>query len=225
MKPPRDIPAPTTAAAPAARAARPEPVLLLISAPSGGGKTTVCQQLLAAVPDLTRIVTCTTRAPRPGETDGEDYHFLGLEEFERRVAAGEFLEHAQVYGHRYGTLRSEVAARLRSGRDVLLTVDVQGAASIRECAAADAELRAALVTVFLTPSSVEVLAERLARRGHDAPAVVARRLTAARREVADWHRFDYLVLSSTVAEDLRRVRAIYEAEKMRSRRSVAPTGA
>lgn len=224
MKPPMVIPAAANRAAQAGRTHPPQPVLLLISAPSGGGKTTVCQQLLATVPDLTRIVTCTTRSRRPGETDGVDYHFLGIKEFERRVAAGEFLEHAQVYGNRYGTLRSEVAARLRSGRDVLLTVDVQGAASIREHAAADAELEAALVTVFLTPSSVEVLAARLARRGHDAPAVVARRLAAVRDEVAEWHRFDYLVLSSTVEEDLRRVRAIYEAEKMRSRRSAAPAG-
>ncbi len=224
MKPPMAIPAQADRAAHARRGHPPQPVWLLISAPSGGGKTTVCQQLLATVPGLTRVVTCTTRPRRPGETDGVDYHFLGLEEFERRVAAGEFLEHAQVYGNRYGTLRNEVTARLRSGRDVLLTVDVQGAASIREHAAADAELGAALVTVFLTPPSVEVLAERLARRGHDAPDVVARRLAAVRDEVAEWHRFDYLVPSSTVEEDLRRVRAIYEAEKMRSRRSAAPAG-
>ncbi len=211
-------------AAPAERPAPPDPVLLLISAPSGGGKTTVCQQLLATVPDLARIVTCTTRPPRPGEKDGADYHFLPLEEFERRVAIGAFLEHAQVYGHHYGTLRQEVVTRLRSGRDVLLTVDVQGAASIRGCAAADAELRAALVTVFLTPASVDVLAERLTRRGHDAPEVIARRLATARREVAEWHRFDYLVPSSTVEADLRRVRSIYEAEKLRTRRSAAPAG-
>lgn len=223
-----NLPMATAAAAdhatPTRRGNPPQPVLLLISAPSGGGKTTVCQQLLATVPSLTRIVTCTTRPRRPGETDGVDYHFLGTAEFERRVAAGEFLEHAQVYGNRYGTLRSEVTERLRSGRDVLLTVDVQGAASIREHAAAEAALGAALATIFLTPPSVEVLAERLARRGHDAPDVVARRLAAVRDEVAEWHRFDYLVLSSTVEEDLRRVRAIYEAEKMRSRRAAAPAG-
>jgi guanylate kinase len=194
------------------------PVLLLISAPSGGGKTTVCQQLLASVPGLGRAITCTTRPPRPGERDGVDYHFLTFEAFERQRAEGAFLEAAQVYGHRYGTLKREVGERLRQAQDVLLNVDVQGAASIRALARTDAELGAALVTVFLTPASVEVLAERLARRGQDAPEVVARRLAEARQEIAAWKQFDYLVLSSSVAEDLRRVRSILEVEKMRSRR-------
>ncbi len=195
-----------------------KPVLLLISAPSGGGKTTVCQQLLATVPGLHRVITCTTRAPRPGESHGSDYYFLAPEDFERRLAAGEFLEHAQVYGFRYGTLKREVLDRLRGAQDVLLNVDVQGAANIRALAQTDPELRESLVTVFLTPDSVTVLAERLARRGHDHPDVVARRLAEAQREVSAWRDFDYLVLSTTVAEDLRRVNAILEAEKLRSRR-------
>lgn len=193
-------------------------VLLLISAPSGGGKTTVCKQLLASVPDLERVVTCTTRPPRPGERDGVDYHFLTLAAFEEQVAGGAFLEHAQVYGHRYGTRKREVLERLRQAQDVLLNVDVQGAASIRSLARAEAELGAALVTVFLTPPSVDVLAERLARRGQDPTEVVARRLAEARVEIAAWRQFDYLVISSTVAEDLRRVRSILDAEKMRARR-------
>jgi guanylate kinase len=201
-----------------------QPVLLLISAPSGGGKTTVCQQLLAAVPGLARVVTCTTRAPRPGERDGRDYHFLSPETFERQVAAGEFLEHAVVYGHQYGTRRAEVLDLLQAGRDVLLNVDVQGAASIRALAA-DPALRAALVTVFLTPPSIEILAERLRRRGQDAPAVVQRRLAEARREIAEWRHFDYLVLSASVAEDLRRVQAILEAEKLRTTRRPPGPGA
>lgn len=195
------------------------PVLLLISAPSGGGKTTVCQQLLATVPGLERVVTCTTRPPRRGEQDGVDYHFLTLATFEARLARGAFLEHAEVYGHRYGTLKDEVLARLREARDVLLNVDVQGAANIRHLARTDRELRAALVTVFLTPPSVAVLAERLSRRGQDAPEVVKRRLAAARREIAAWAEFDYLVVSSTVAEDLRRVRGIFESEKLRTGRT------
>jgi len=194
------------------------PVLLLISAPSGGGKTTVCQQLLASVPGLQRAITCTTRAPRPGERDGVDYHFLTLEAFERQMAEAAFLEQAQVYGHRYGTWKREVFERLRQAQDVLLNVDVQGAASIRTLAQADAELGAALVTVFLAPASVDVLAERLARRGQDPPEVVARRLAKAREEIAAWRDFDYLVESSTVAEDLRRVRSIFEVERMRTRR-------
>lgn len=193
-------------------------VLLVISAPSGGGKTTVCQRLLAATPGLTRAVTCTTRRPRPGERDGVDYHFLDAAEFHRRVANNEFLEHAVVYGEQYGTLKASVCERLRQGQDVLLNVDVQGAASIRRLAAEDAELGAALVTVFLTPASLSVLAERLRRRDQDPPEVIARRLAAAESEIAQWRSFDYLVVSSSIDEDLRRVRLIFEAEKLRTRR-------
>lgn len=127
------------------------PLLILISAPSGGGKTTLCHQLLAARPGMTRAVTCTTRAPREGERDGVDYYFLNAESFLKRVQAGNFLEHATVYGNSYGTLKSEVLGRMRQGQDVLLNVDVQGAATIREKAQEDQELRRSLVSVFLTP--------------------------------------------------------------------------
>jgi guanylate kinase len=197
-------------------------LLVLISAPSGGGKTTLCQQLLAARPDLTRAITCTTRAPRDGERDGEDYHFLTPEAFLLRAQAGECLEHATVYDHRYGTLKSEVLGRLREGRDVLLNVDVQGAATIRACAREDPELRRALVSVFLTPASVVVLEARLRRRATDSAAVIAKRLSAAREEIAQWQQFDYLLISDTIPEDLRRMLAIVEAEKLRAGRARPP---
>lgn len=198
------------------------PLLVLISAPSGGGKTTVCQQLLAARPQMTRAVTCTTRAPRPGEEDGVDYYFLDAGSFLKRVQAGNFLEHATVYGHSYGILKAEVLGRLRQGRDVLLNVDVQGAATIRAKSAEDPELRQALVTVFLTPPSLEVLEGRLRNRGTDASGVIQKRLSVARQEIAQWKNFDYLLLSSSIEEDLRRMLAIIEAEKMRSARAQAP---
>jgi len=132
--------------------------------PSGGGKTTLCQQLLSARPDMTRAITCTTRALRPGEKNGVDYYFFEPPEFQRRGQAGEFIEHATVFGHSYGILRSELLDKLRCGRDVLLNVDVQGAATIRDRALADPELKRALVTVFLTPPSIAVLEERLKKR-------------------------------------------------------------
>src|SRR3954451_24544183 len=143
------------------------PMLILISAPSGGGKTTLCQQLLAARPGMTRVVTCTTRPPRDGEQDTVDYFFLDAASFLKRVQAGNFLEHATVYGHSYGTLKSEVLGKLRQGKDVLLSVDVQGAATIRERAEEDPELKRALVPVFLTPPSLDILEERLKKRGTD----------------------------------------------------------
>src|SRR5215204_5717317 len=108
-------------------------LLFVISAPSGGGKTTLCKELLAARQDMTRAITCTTREKRAGEKDGVDYYFLDSTTFLRRVQAGHFLEHATVYGNSYGTLRSEVLDKLRGGHDVLLNIDVQGAASIRDC--------------------------------------------------------------------------------------------
>jgi len=198
------------------------PLVVVISAPSGGGKTTLCQQLLAARPQMTRAVTCTTRPPRAGERDGVDYYFLDAGSFLKRVQAGNFLEHATVYGHSYGTLQAEVLGKLRQGKDVLLNVDVQGAASIREKALEVPELKGALVSVFLTPPSLSILEERLQRRGTDAPAVIQKRLSVARQEIAHWRHFDYLLLSASVEEDLRRMLAIIEAEKMRSGRAEAP---
>ena len=198
------------------------PLLVLISAPSGGGKTTIAQQLLAARPQMTRAVTCTTRPPRAGERDGVDYYFLDAASFLKRVQAGNFLEHATVYGNSYGTLKSEVLGKLRQGKDVLLSVDVQGASTIRERAKEDPELRKSLVSVFLTPRSLEVLEARLKRRGTDSPAAIQKRLGVAKQELAQWKNFDYLLISTTIQEDLRLLLAIVEAEQMRVERVQAP---
>jgi guanylate kinase len=197
-------------------------LLLVLSAPSGGGKTTLCQQLLASHPNFTRAITCTTRAPRPGETDGVDYYFLDAETFLKRVQAGHFLEHATVYGYSYGNLKSEVLGKLRLGKDVLLTVDVQGAATIRARAQQEPGLQRALVTVFLTPPSLEELDRRLRKRNTDSEAVRMRRLGLAKQEIAQWKNFDYLIVSTTVEEDLRRMQVIIEAEKMRQCRVTPP---
>ncbi|HEX3624392.1 MAG TPA: guanylate kinase [Verrucomicrobiae bacterium] len=198
------------------------PLLLLISAPSGGGKTTLVQQLLRARRNMVRAVTCTTRAPRPGEKNGVDYYFLEPADFLRRVQAGNFLEHATVYGNSYGLLKSELLSKLRAGKDVLLNVDVQGAASIRESAQSEPELRDALVTVFLTPTSLAEIDRRLKKRGADSPDGVRRRVAAAKQEVAQWKNFDYLLISGRKEEDLRLALAIVEAEKMKIERATAP---
>ncbi len=195
------------------------PVLFLISAPSGGGKTTVCGALLAANPGLKRVITCTTRPPRAGEVNGVDYHFFEPAEFDRRVAAGEFLEHARVYEKSYGTLKSSVTDLLASGSDVLLNIDVQGAASVRRVVAGDPVLAAALVTVFLTPSTRAELERRLRGRGADAEDAIARRMTEAAVEIARWGEFDYLVVSGSQADDARRMQSIYEAERLRTDRA------
>jgi guanylate kinase len=198
------------------------PLLVVISAPSGGGKTTLCRNLLAARRDMARAITCTTRCPRPGEKDGVDYYFLDAASFGKKVRAGKFLEHATVYGQSYGTLKSEVLDKLRSGSDVLLNVDVQGAAEIRAQAQADPELGRALVSVFLAPPSMAILEGRLRNRGTDAAAVIERRLGVARQEIAQWKNFDYLLLSGTIPEDLARMQAILQAEKLRTGRAMPP---
>ena len=198
------------------------PLLILISAPSGAGKTTLCELLLAHQSQMTRAITCTTRPPRPGERDGVDYHFFTAEEFLKRLHAGNFIEHATVYGNSYGILKSELLGKLREGKDVLLNVDVQGAATIREQARTEPVLRRALVTIFLTTPSVAVLEQRLKKRGADAVAVIRKRLAVARQEIAQWKNFDYLLISGSKPEDLRRALAIIESEKMRSARSAAP---
>lgn len=198
------------------------PLLVVISAPSGGGKTTLCNQLLAARPEMARAITCTTREPRGDEKDGVDYYFLDAGSFLKRVQAGNFLEHATVYGQSYGTLKSEVLGKLRAGKDVLLNIDVQGAAAVRKCAEEDPELKRALVTVFLTPATLAILEARLQKRGTDNATAIQKRLGVARQEIAQWKNFDYLIISRGIADDVRNMQAIIEAEKMQTARSVAP---
>lgn len=197
-------------------------LLIVLSAPSGAGKTTLGDNLLGKRTDIVRAVTCTTRAPRPGEEHGVHYYFFSLEEFEQRVAAGEFLEHAHVYKNRYGTLKSEVLGKLRAGQDVLLTIDVQGAASVRKLAQADAELAQSLVTVFLTPPSRAELEARLNGRGTETPEVLARRLQEADVELEQAPLFDYLLLSETREKDLAALESIIASEHRRTKRLGLP---
>lgn len=177
-------------------------LLVVVSGPSGVGKTTVVDRLLSR-PGFTRAVTATTRAPRPGEQDGRDYHFLAGDEFEKRVRAGRFLEHAVVHGNRYGTPREEVEAILAEGGVCLLNVDVQGAASLR------GTVEPALF-VFLRPPSLEALAARLARRGTESEAAAARRLAAAAEEMAREGEFDATVVNDDLERAVEEIAARIE---------------
>jgi len=170
---------------------------------------------LAVEPNLRRTVTCTTRSPRPGERDTVDYHFFSPAEFAHRAEAGQFLECANVYGNRYGTLKSTVLDELRAGHDVLLAIDVQGAASVRKIARRDPELQPALVTVFLTPPNLSELAHRLRSRAADSEEVIARRLATAETEIAEIPNYEYVVVSRTRPEDLTNLRSILIAERCR----------
>ena len=159
--------------------------ILVITGPSGVGKGTLIKGLLERVPGLQLAVSATTRRPRAGEVNGVDYHFLSEEDFDRRVAAGEFVEHAEYAGNRYGTLKSELS---RPARAIVLEIDVQGARQVRE-ALPDAKL------IFIEPPSFEALADRLMQRGSDSPEQIERRLAAAREEIAARDEFDHHIVN------------------------------
>lgn len=187
--------------------------MLMLSGPSGVGKTTVGKRLLEENADLRKVVTCTTREPRDGEARGVDYHFLSYEEFMRAIAEGEFLEHAEVYGWKYGTRHNDVWSQLEGGMDVLLVNDVQGAETIRELAVGDELLGSALVTVCLVTETLEGLKARLEERGKDGLEVIQQRLVEAEREIARAEDFDHTLVSGTREEDWQRVQEIYERSK------------
>jgi guanylate kinase len=199
------------------------PLLIVLSAPSGAGKTTLSEGLLKRQRNIRRAVTCTTRKPRSGEKDGRDYYFFTAEEFLKRVQSGHFLEHATVYGNSYGTLKSEVLNHIRVGHDVLLAVDVQGAAAIRKHAQSEPELARSLVEVFILPPSLEELRRRLEDRATDPQEVIRRRLNEARNEIAQWKNYDYVIESASKKGDLDRLSAIYVAERLKQSRQATPS--
>lgn len=189
---------------------------MLVSGPAGSGKTTLCDRLTAAFPqEIARAVTCTTRAPRGNERNGVDYYFLSREDFENGVAAGEFLEHAHVHSHLYGVRFAQVRELLSAGRNVVLNLDVQGAATLRGVAAGDPFFRSALITLFVMPPSVEELRSRLTGRGTDSADEIERRMTVALEEMARAGEFDYCLVSSDRESDFQKISAVYTAAKMR----------
>jgi guanylate kinase len=183
-------------------------ILFVVSSPSGGGKGTLIQRVLNKVPNLSYSVSFTTRAPRNGELDGREYFFVAPEKFEEMVAAGEFLEWARVHGKLYGTLRQQVAREISEGRDIILEVDVQGAASVRN-------LMADSVSIFILPPSFEVLRERLQKRGTDSPEELDLRLRNAPTELQDYSAFQYVIINDDADRAADEMIAIVQAERAR----------
>jgi guanylate kinase len=192
-------------------------ILFVVSAPSGAGKTTLVERI-RRTPNLFYSVSCTTRTPRAGEIDGQDYRFLSDANFRERVAKGDFVEHAQVHGDHYGTLREPIVTNLEIGRDVLIDIDTQGAAVIRNCG--DPLIRDALADVFIMPPDLEELRKRLLKRGTETAQQIDSRLATAAREMEHWRDYRYTIISGSVEEDLQRFRQIMEAESYLSRRLI-----
>jgi guanylate kinase len=189
-------------------------LLLVISSPSGAGKTSLSRRLAAGHAEIDLSISATTRAPRPGETDGREYHFVTREAFDAEVAAGAFLEWAEVHEHRYGTPRAPVEAALDAGRDVLFDIDWQGAASVAAALPKDT------VRLFILPPTMEALSARLHGRAQDALDVIARRLARARGEIARWRDYDYVIVNDDFERAYAEIEAIYLAERLRRERNL-----
>jgi len=189
-------------------------LMLVLSSPSGAGKTTLSRRLLQSDPDIVMSVSATTRAPRPNEIEGQDYFFVSPEDFAAMVAAGDFLEHATVFGNRYGTPRAAVMAALEAGKDVLFDIDWQGTQQLKQQARDD------LASVFVVPPSKSELERRLRIRAQDSEKVVRERMAKANDELSHWAEYDYLLMNDDIQHALGKLEEILRVE--RSRRTRQP---
>ena len=187
-------------------------LMLVLSSPSGAGKTTLSRRLLESDRNISLSVSATTRAMRPGEVHGKDYHFLKGEEFEAWLREGKFLEHASVFGNRYGTPSHLVTDELRAGRDVLFDIDWQGTQQLKE------KMRDDLVSIFILPPSHDELERRLRSRAQDSDEIVAGRMAKAADEISHWPEYDYVVVNTDVEKALGDIQAILNAERLRRSR-------
>ena len=174
-------------------------LILILSGPSGSGKSSIYKMSIGELGAIEFSVSCTTRAPRPGEVDGHDYHFISRGEFDRLVAEDAFAEHAEVHGNCYGTLKSELLGRVQRGIDVLLDIDVQGAAQLRNLCAASCEFRRACAFIFIMPPSFEELERRLRARATETEESILRRLANAKGEMAHASEYDHVIVNDDLA--------------------------
>jgi len=193
-------------------------LMLVLSSPSGAGKTTLSRQLLENDSHIQLSVSCTTRAKRPGEKDGVDYKFIDTPSFRGMIERDEFLEHARVFDHYYGTPRAPVDAALHGGRDMLFDIDWQGTQQLKDKGRAD------LVTVFVLPPSTRDLEKRLLTRAQDTKEIVAQRMAKAADEMSHWAEYDYVVVNSDIGTSLTNLKAILTAERLKRERQVGMSG-
>jgi guanylate kinase len=193
-------------------------LMLVLSSPSGAGKSTLSRKLLASDANITLSVSATTRFPRPGEVDGKDYFFVNAEKFDHMVGENAFLEHAKVFGNRYGTPRRPVMEALAAGRDVLFDIDWQGTQQISQKAADD------LVRIFILPPSKAELKRRLESRAQDSAEVVAGRMAKANEEISHWAEYDYVIVNDDIEAAHVKIRTILEAERLKRSRQTGLHG-
>jgi guanylate kinase len=186
-------------------------IVFIVSAPSGSGKSTLVKGLLATIPDLRFSISYTTRRPRGAEVDGENYYFIDSAEFEERLRRNEFLEHAEVFGNHYGTHQSELEKARQSGCDLVLDIDVQGAAQLKSTVP-DA------VSIFILAPSRDILEQRLRARSEDREDVIARRLQAAAEEIRNYELYDYVLVNRVVEQSVDNLASIVKAERIRRTR-------
>jgi guanylate kinase len=187
-------------------------LLIVLSSPSGAGKSTIARLLLESDPGIGMSISATTRAPRPGEVEGEDYHFVDDAEFQRMVDAGEFAEWAYVFDHRYGSPKEPIKVALREGRDILFDIDWQGTQQLKTAFGND------LISIFILPPSMQELERRLRARGTDSDEVIQGRMRRAEGEIGHYGEYDYVLVNNDVDECLGQVQSIVRAERMRRNR-------
>ena len=193
-------------------------IALIVSGPSGSGKSSISREVMKRHPEVAFSISCTTRPPRSGERNGVDYHFLSLEEFRKKIEAGEFIEYAQVHGNFYGTLKSEVEKRVTQGIDVILDIDVQGAAKVHELCRESEIFRDAAEFVFVAPPSHAELERRLRGRGTDAEEVILKSLENSKLEISHWRESSYLLINDEFEEAVRKFDALLAAFRMSTKR-------
>ena len=187
-------------------------LLIVVSGASGTGKGTVCKKILNDLPAVAYSISATTREPRPGETDGKEYYFLGRDEFKNWIADGKFLEYAQVYGNFYGTPLNKIEERLNRGEDILLEIDVQGALNVKKKCPEG-------IFIFLLPPSLDELKRRIEGRGTETPASLERRLKNAVAEIKIGLEYDYVVVNDTIENAAEKIKAILTAERCKVSRN------
>jgi len=189
-------------------------LLIVLSSPSGAGKSTISRMLMQSDGEITMSISATTRPMRPGETDDVDYHFVDDAEFDRMIAAGEFVEWAPVFGNRYGTPKNPVKAALKDGRDILFDIDWQGTQQLQAAMGED------LVTIFILPPSMAELERRLRERGTDSEEVIRDRMSRAASEISHWPEYEYVLLNNDARQCLEQVRSIVAAERLKRQRQI-----